>query len=265
MQNTFARAIAAAILLSAPAVGAQGIMYSPGTTRYRVSSESKSSQTMQGQTQEATTSSDQFITVTVNSKSRDTLQYVITLDSGSAKSSSPMIPIPDINKLRGFKYVGTMSRLGKRYGGMGSDTTTDGSKDLALGFERFFLAIPQGAKAGVTWTDSNSTKVNRSGIDILAETKSNYQLVGDTMIAGQKAWKIARTSNVTTTGNGVSQGQVITLESVGKIAGSVYITSAGLYLSSYSSQDQVGKVTVPAMSLDIPQTVSITTKAEILK
>ncbi|MDQ6828363.1 MAG: hypothetical protein M3081_05800 [Gemmatimonadota bacterium] len=265
MNRFSTRVLAAAIALSAPALGAQGITYAPGTAKYHISSNSHQSQTVQGQTTAVTVTSEQYVTVTVSPKSRDTLQYVVTFDSGTAKSDNPMVPVPDVQKMRGFKYTGTMSPLGKRYVGSPSDTTSDGAKEIGMAFERFFLALPANAKAGSTWTEPVSTKTSRQGIDLVVQVTSNYQIMGDTTVAGQKAWKIARTATISTTGSGVSNGQVITIESSGKAAGTVLITPMGLYLSSVVSQDQLGKVTLPAMSLDIPQTVTITTKTEIMK
>ncbi|MDQ6828364.1 MAG: hypothetical protein M3081_05805 [Gemmatimonadota bacterium] len=209
MKHLLACALGAASISSVAVAGAQSFAYAPGTTKYHVSTENHQSHQMQGQTMEVSIVAEQFITVTLVAKARDTIQYIIVLDSSSERSSMPMGPQPDLTKLRGLNFTGVMSPSGKRFAGIASD--------------------------------------------------------GDTTIGGQKAWKITRTATTVSTGAGVMSGQRLTIESTAKARGSVVLTPSGLYLSSWSSQDQTGKMSIPAMSIESPTSGTITTKVEIVK
>ncbi|MEP6690271.1 MAG: hypothetical protein ABJD07_03890 [Gemmatimonadaceae bacterium] len=265
MTGMTTRAVAAAaILCTASSLGAQGISYGPGSAKYRVSTIAVQSQEMQGQSRTDSATTIQYISVSVTQKSKDTLQFAMSFDSGSVKSTSPMAAA-DVNKLKGLRVTGTMSPIGKRYASMATDTVTEGAADLALGLTRLFVPIPGGAKTGTAWTDTTSTKANRSGIDISSQSITNYKVAGDTMYAGQKAWRIQRVSAVTASGSGTTQNQVVTIQSSGTVNGTLYLSAGGMYLASNSLQSQTGKVTLPVMGMEIPQTVHITTMVELLK
>ena len=264
MKSTITR-LAAAAMIVAPALQAQSIVYAPGGAKYHVTSVSTTQQTQQGQQMDFTVNSDQWLTVTIAPKSRDTLSYTIVLDSMRISASNPMIPVPDVSKMKGVAYHGLISTNGKRYGGALSDTTVDETKSLADGFERFLPQLPATAKFGSTWNDNVSSKANRGGIDIKSDVVVAYTLAGDTTVAGQKAWRITRAGTITATGSGNTQGQAVIVEQSGKLDGSSWVSSAGRFLGSHASQTMSGKITLPAAGMEIPQSQKVTTTVEILK
>src|SRR5690606_2037706 len=100
----------------------------------------------------------------------------------------------EAQKLIGAKVTGTVSRLGE----IGSlewanpDSAASGG-DLSAGFRNFFPRFPQAAlEAGMTWTDTTTTKIGASGIDGTATSVVTYRVEGDTTVSGRQAWRISQ-------------------------------------------------------------------------
>lgn len=250
------------MLTGASALGAQGVTYAPGTAQYRITSVTKSTSEMQGQSQEAEISATQRISVNVTAKSKDTLQFTITLDSAKSSSSNPMIPPTDVSKLIGTKVTGTMSPVGKTYAV--SPAPAAGGEDVAAlveGLSHFLVSLPKGG-AGASAVDTIDSKVKRNGVDVSRNVITTSKVVGDTTYAGEKAWRIQRTAVLAVTGQGETQGQAISLAGKGDIAEMVFVSQKGMYLGSNSTSNINLTIQVPGANLEIPQKQVTTTTVE---
>lgn len=256
---TASLSLSAAALAGATALQAQGISYAPGAAQYRISTVSKSTSEMQGQTQEVETTLTQRVSVNLTAKSKDTLQFVITVDSAKATSSNPMVPTPDVSKLIGAKITGTMSPAGKTYAVVPA-TGGDEMAALVEGFSHFLIALPKGA--GTATVDTLNNKVTTNGVNVTRNIVTTAKIVGDTTYAGEKAWRVQRNTTLAVNGSGEAQGQAITLAGTGDGAAMYFVSAKGVYLGSNATQNLNMTIQVPGANLEIPQKQVTTTTVE---
>lgn len=246
-----------------PAAASQ-FAYTPGTNQYRLTSNMKMSQEMMGQKQEAEVSSNELVTVAVAPKGKDSLSFTFTIDSANVTSTAPT-GTPDASKRIGAKVSGIMSSLGKVYT-FDAPTTDDQGGASFQGYKTFFVKVPNGQlKAGMSWTDTTENKNSANGLDITAQTITTSTIVGDSMVAGQKVWKVQRVSNTTLTGSGNQGGQAMVLEGKGVGNATELLTPRGLYVGSEGTTNVDMTVSVPGVGMTIPVTQHVTAKVEMVK
>jgi hypothetical protein len=108
-----------------------------------------------------------------------------------------------------------------------------------------FLPTDRGdLKTGVTWSDTTSGKVMQQGMEVNRTSVADYAVLGDTTIAGEKAFRVKRVTKMKATGSGVAQGTPIALESSALSDASFLLTPKGVYLGGSSTDDVSYKVTV---------------------
>ncbi|HEX5436955.1 MAG TPA: hypothetical protein VFW98_07345 [Gemmatimonadaceae bacterium] len=241
-------------LLCAGGLSAQGkgFAYAPGAHHYRVTSTVTRTQEAGGQKAALKIDTDQRVTVTVTRHSADTLDFAVRLDSTSI-TSEPQVQLPDLSKYIGLNVSGAMSPGGKVFAMKASlDSASDPAvQGLVEGLGRFLVPFPAGTRVGSTWADTNSTAPDSSGQGVTSKTITTSRVLGDTVYAGQRAWRVARTVGTTLDGSTTEGGQQLSVTGKGNGSGMFYVSHAGVYLGSTMKQNTsmtisgAGGMTVP--------------------
>ena len=265
MTDRFAR-LAAALLLAAPMaaapLAAQGVEYASGTTKYRITGTTKGTQTMPTGSMSFEVGVMQQITVNLAKTSKDTVRATMTLDTIAVKSEGP---VPDLSKLKGVSFVSMMSPTGKVY-----STKTPQGLDPALsqvvdGVAKILPTYRADLSRGAAWTDTVSGKVNQQGLDVSRTMISKFNVVGDTTIGGQKAFKVDRVTSIKAAGMGSMQGTPVSMESEGTSTGAFFLTPKGVYLGSSSADLLNVKITIIGQNMEVNIKQNGTTNVEAIR
>lgn len=246
------RPLAAALVVLAPLAAmplhAQGVEYAAGTTRYRLVTSMKGSQTSPMGSQDFEADARQQLTVSLAKQARDTMVATVTLDSFTVRSAQGS---PDVSKLLGARFVSRISPTGQVY----STTTPDGAdpmlSQVTESVARFLPTYRRDLKAGSTWSDTTTGKVNQQGLELDRTVVSTYKVVGDTAVAGEKAFKVERASSGKAAGSGSTQGTPISLESTTTSNAVFFLTPNGRYLGGRQNDDIAVKITIIAQGAEI--------------
>jgi hypothetical protein len=242
-----------ALLIAAPfaaaPLSAQGVEYAAGTTRYRISTSTKGTQSSPMASGNFEVGLQQQVTVNLMKHAKDTVMATITIDSIALKTSGPA---PDVSKLVGKHWVSLISPTGKFY----SAKAVEGLVDPALsqiteGVSHMLPSYRGSIVAGMTWADTVSGKVNQQGMDLDRTSVTTYRVSGDTTIGGQMAMRVERNSNVKAAGSGTMQNTPVTMETVGNSTGAFFLTPKGVYLGGTNTDDVNLKITVVAQNTEI--------------
>ncbi|MDB4909939.1 MAG: hypothetical protein JWO39_762 [Gemmatimonadetes bacterium] len=261
-----------AILLVGSTLPALGqIHYTPSVQRYRLHSTVERSQEQNGQKTSGVITNEQQVTVALKAPGskgtltdKDTLHFDVTLDSVNM-SSNLAVQLPDVQVMQGTKVSGVMLPSGKVLS-FGSDTkATDGvdRESIVASMAHFLLTLPATAGAGAKWTDTATTNFSKDGNTLKTSTITMSQVLGDTAIAGQKAWRVHRTSTLIISGTQAQANQQITMDGSGTGEAMYYIGTNGVYLGSTSTQSM--KETVKAAGIVIPVVQTATSTVTIIK
>ena len=243
--------------------GAQGFEYAPGTGQYRITTTTKSAQEAMGQKQEFESSTNQLVTITLARQNKDTLAMTAVVDSVS--QTGPMGPTPGLEKLIGLKADARLSPAGAMYSVSTKDSSVAGATAIADGLGRFLPKIRSRLAKGSTWTDTITGKIKQNGIDVDRQTISKYAVVGDTTVAGEKSWKLARDDSTSMSGSGMMQGQALTMEgtSIGKSA--LFLSQKGTFIRAEGGEQSTVKLVLSANGLEIGVVSNASTKIEKVK
>ena len=255
------------LLVAASGAGAQDakVWYVPGSSKYVVTSSTKTSQEMQGQKQEFEATGKQQVSVTIGGSKKDSLDLSIVLDSISIASSAP--GVPDVSKLIGTKLSGTMSPMGQVYAAklVGPDGNEVKNAQVE-GLRRFLPKLPASLKPGATWVDSSSSTVPAAnGAMMTRNAQTTYTVLGDTTYDGEKAWRIGAETKAKIDGKGQQMGTDFTISGGSTSKATTYVSAKGVYLGTEGTENQDLTVTVDAAGLIIPVTSSTTIKIAKVK
>lgn len=247
----------AALLLTAfgvDAAGAQSFEYAPGAARYKVATQQKVVQEVMGQKQELDVTGEQILSVNIVRKAKDTLGVTVVIDSIAMTNS--MMGAMDVAATKGAKFSSLIAPNGAVY----STTLPDTGAAANLGdeFARFLPRVTGKLAMGAAWTDTVTGKSKQQGLDVERTVITNSKVVGDTTIAGEKAWKIARVSEVKMSGNGTAQGQPISMEGTSTGTGAIFVTSKGTFLAADSKDDVKMKITLISNGMEVGMTMANT-------
>ena len=254
-------AVVLSMLAVAPMLEAQGSAgYAPGSHRYRVVREARSTQEMMGTTQAGTVTTHEEFTLELAASGRDTLRFAFTIDSASRQSDLPgpgEAPLP-----KGRRITGRMATRGSFHA---FDTAGASTDDIPPGYRSFLPILPaEPLKTGVAWTDTVRTPFTQAGIQGTTQTIITSRVLGDTTIGERKAWRIERTGALSMSGAGDQDGAGLVLAGGGSAAGFAWVGMDGTYLGGSSTQDLALRVEVPAANLMIPIKQTSTTRIERL-
>ena len=218
--------LSAALLLVAPFASAPLMAqaeYAAGTSRYRVTSNMKGTQTSPMGNASFEVGMEEQLTVSVMKHAKDTVMATIKVDSIAMNGSGA--PTPDLSKVTGAQFVTLMSPTGKFY-----SSKAPAGMDPALGqitdnIGRFLPSFRAGVANGMTWTDTTSGKISQQGMDMDRTSISTFKVNGDTTIGGEKAFRIERVGTTKAAGSGTMQGTPMTMETIGNSNGAYYLTA----------------------------------------
>ncbi|HET9685150.1 MAG TPA: hypothetical protein VFP15_13680 [Gemmatimonadaceae bacterium] len=245
-------ALPAALLLVAPLAAmplrAQSVEYAAGTTRYRLSTSTKGSQTSPMGSQEFQMQVKQQLTVNLARQSKDTIVATVTLDSLDIQSAQGK---QDMSSLLGSRFVSYISPTGKLYSSKPPEGNNPVLTQFTEGVSRFLPTYRKDIHAGMTWADTLNDKVSQQGLELNRTVVSNYQVIGDTNVAGEKAFKVSRLSTVKAGGSGTTSGQAIAVESATTSNAVFLLSPKGKYLGGHQDDDINAKVTILAQGAEI--------------
>jgi len=240
--------LSAAMLAAALPLGAQEVEYAAGTTRYRVSTTTKGSQSSPMGNSDFEVGMRQQITLNLAKQTKDTLLATITLDSiamsGAAASA-------DVSSLVGAHFVSLVSPTGRVYSTKAPPSGNPLVSQIAEGITRYLPSYHPNLKRGLAWSDTTSGKVTQQGMEVDRTVVSNFTVEGDTTIAGAKAFKVARVTSVRAQGSGTSQGTPISMESTSSSNGTFFVSSKGVFLGATSNDDVNLKLKILAQGAEI--------------
>lgn len=223
-----------------PAQGPGGpFTYAPGTQQYRMTTVTSRTQDQAGgrapfQFQVTTT---QYVTLRLARRAPDTLSISLTVDSLQVASNLDALP-PDTAGFRGATLSGTLSAQGRLYRFEAPSGTPPGKLTaLYRAFKSFLVPFPSTPIAsGMSWTDSTVDHIDRQPLTIASTMVTTWSVTGDTTIAGQRAWRIERSTIVTTVGDGHQGPMPLHLEGDETIRGMRYVTMSGVYVGASATQ-----------------------------
>jgi hypothetical protein len=202
--------LSTALLLGALPLGAQDIEYAAGTTRYRVSTTTKGSQSSPMGNSDFEIGMRQQITLNLAKQTKDTLLATITLDSIAMSGAAAGA---DVSSLLGARFVSIVSPTGRVYSTKAPASANPLVSQIAEGITRYLPAYHANLKTGAAWSDTTSGKITQQGMEVNRTIVSNFTVERDTTIGGTKAFKVARVTSVKAAGSGTSQGTPISMES----------------------------------------------------
>ncbi|CAN5384637.1 hypothetical protein BH09GEM1_BH09GEM1_06180 [soil metagenome] len=255
-----------ALILASPLGGtlaAQSAEYTTGTTKYRIVTNIKGSQSSPGGSQTFDIALREQITVGLMKHAKDTVMATMTLDSISLSSSagSP----PDVAAIKGAKFVTLMSPTGKFYSTQAPAGLDPATAQITEGIGRFLPAYRGNLAKGTTWSDTTTGKISQQGMDLDRTIVSTYTVAGDTTIGGQKALRVNRVTTTKASGGGNAQGTPITMETMGNGNSVYFLTPKGAFLGATSTDDVNSKITVLAQNVEIGVKQSVQTTIEAIK
>jgi hypothetical protein len=261
-----------AMLLVATTLPALGqIHYTPSVQRYRLHSTVERSQEQNGKKSSGVITNEQQVTVALQAPGSkgtltdtDTLHFAVTLDSINM-SSNLAVQLPNIQVMQGTKVSGAMLPSGKVLSFNSDTKSTDGvdRESIVSSMAHFLLTLPATASANTTWTDTASQDFSKDGTSMKTSTITVSQVIGDTSVAGQPAWRVHRTSTLVIAGTQTQANQLISMDGTGTGEAMYYIGTNGVYLGSTSTQTM--KETVKAAGIVIPVTQTATSVVTIIK
>ena len=257
-------ALTAASALPAQQPSRNEITYAPGAQRYRLVSVVKRTEQQGGQKAEFTITNEQQVSVNIARHGKDTLDFSYTLDS-THLSTNPPLQVPDVSRMQGTKVTGSMSPTGKVYAHQSSIAEDDAAtRNLVEGMTRFLVTLPAGAKAGTAWADTASNSVKSDGNNLDMRTITTSKVLGDTTYAGERAWRVERTSVLSLNGDQNQNGQLLKVAGQGTGTGMYYVSTAGVYLGSSATQRMNMTITIPG-GQSVPVMQEVTSKVELVK
>ncbi|MEP6733626.1 MAG: hypothetical protein ABJE10_23470 [bacterium] len=265
MSVRFAR-LSAALLVAAPLavqLHAQSVEYAAGTTRYRISTTTKGTQSSPMANGDFEIALKQQITVNLMKRTKDTVTATMTIDSISLKTAGPA---PDVSALAGKKWVSLLSPTGKFYNSKAPEGSIDPALTQITESVAHLLPSYRGSLAnGTTWADTVSGKVSQQGMDVDRTSIATYKVSGDTTISGEKALRVERVASVKAAGSGTMQGTPVTMETVGNSTGAFFLTPKGVYLGGANTDDVNLKITIIAQNAEINIKQVVQTRTEAIK
>jgi hypothetical protein len=256
-----------ALLIAAPfaaaPLSAQGVEYAAGTTKYRISTTTKGTQSSPMGSGNFEVGVQQQLTVNLMKHAKDTVMATITFDSVAISSSAG--PAPDASSLVGKHLVSLVSPTGKFYSAKPVDGIDPALSSITEGVSHLLPTYRSNLTTGMTWADTVSGKVNQQGMALDRTTVTTYKVSGDTTISGQKALRVERNANIKAAGSGTMQNTPMTMETVGNSTGAFFVTPKGAFLGSTNTDDVNLKITILAQNTEITIKQVVQTKTEAIK
>jgi hypothetical protein len=251
--------LATVIVLGALPVGAQEVQYAAGTTRYRVSTTTKGTQSTPMGNSGFELGMRQELTLNLARQSKDTMLATVTLDSIALTGAGE---VADVSALMGAKFVSLVSPTGRVYSTHSPANANPLVSQIAEGITRFLPSYRANLKTGTTWADTTEGKVNQQGMELDRTIVSSFTVEHDTTIGGVTAFKVARVTSVKAAGSGSTQGTPVSMESSSTSNGAFFVSTNGVFLGGSSSDDVNLKLRILKQGAEISMKQNAQTKIE---
>ena len=129
---------------------------------------------------------------------------------------------------------------------------------------RFLPIVPRSPYIGLAWSDTTRDPVPQLGIPITRTRITEYRVAADTMIAGERAWRIERHASTLMEGAG-EMGTPIVFQGTSVGTGAYYIGQSGRYLGADLREEVKSKATLSALSQDVVGAQTQTTTITLMK
>lgn len=254
-------AVALTVILGA-AAHAQTFEYAPGTATYRISQSTKATQEAMGQKNEMEGTSSQVLTIALARSAKDTLTMNVTVDSINSSMGMPQM----LQQFIGMMVTAKVSPVGKVYStAAGNDKGGADAAPLHDELGGFLPKLRPALSKGTTWADTTANTLTQNGLEIERKTVSTYRVEGDTTIAGQSSWKIAKADSIAMSGSGNTANGPMTMEGTSKSNGTLFVTPKGVYLGGEGTRDDQMRFVVAANGMEVGVTQSTRLKIEKVK
>jgi hypothetical protein len=202
------------------------------------------------------------LTVALARSARDTLTMNVTVDSISSSMGMGQI----LDQFRGMMVTAKVSPVGEVYStAAGNDKGGAEAAPLHQELGGFLPRLRASLNRGTTWTDTSVNKMSANGLEIERKTVSTYRVEGDTTVAGQSSWKIAKSDSVAMSGSGNTANGPMTMEGTSKSNGTLFVTPRGLYLGGEGTRDEQMRFVVAANGMEVGISQSTRLKIERVK
>jgi hypothetical protein len=240
--------LAALALAAGAALPAQSIRYAPGEFRYGVVSQIKRRDTRGDQKQDYTITTNQAMSLLLTPRGNDSLRFRMTLDAYTIGSDLP-VKLPDVGRLQGTIVEGVMTAYGRmvHYSHRAPATAGGGADvlELAENMSQFLITLAPDAANGSSRTDTTSSHNTNQGGDLTERTITTTTVDGDTVFAGQPAWRIRRDMSVTVDGTTMQGTQLLQVTGGGDGKGTFYLSKKGVYLGATTRTVTNTTITLP--------------------
>jgi hypothetical protein len=250
-------AIALAVAPVAPLRAQQG--YAPGTSRYQVTTSGEGSRDQLGQRQSISYETRQSFTLTLAAAAGDSLALSLTIDSIAGRLSNGLL-VP-AGAGAGVTIDAAISRMGTVYRSAIRPSTARSTFSVdAEELARFLPPIRAALRGGSRWSDTLVAPTSQLGMVLNRRVVTDYQVLGDTLIDGLRAWRIARSSRSNIDGDGTTMGQNIALRAAATGTGVVIVSDGGVYLGGESRDDVRSTAVIGQPGVAITETQTMRTR-----
>lgn len=252
MSYRFTAALAAALATGALPLGAQGFRYAPGTSTYDASVVTKMTREIAGQRMDSEITQHQRLTVAITDAPGDTLRIGVTIDTATVRSETGH---ENVAELIGLTVEGKISPVGEVYSSalVGAELGPAGAV-IATELAKILPRMRRDLRVGLAWTDTIAEQVDMLGLPIRRRTIMTSRVVGDTTVAGERAWRVDRQADVSFSGEGRLQGQQFTLSGSSTATGQIVVGRSGRYLGSTQTDSVRTQFTSSGNAFAISQT-----------
>ena len=239
---------------------AQEFGYVAGTASYRMVVKSSGMSETKGVSRPISLDARQRLTLTISQRAKDTIALAIVLDS--AAISAPELGLNDASKALGMRVTAMLSPRGRVYSRALPDLKgREAFVSVAEEMARFLPIVPGAPHLGLAWSDTTRDPVPQLGIPIIRTRVTDYRIAADTIIAGERAWRIERRAHTMMEGAG-EMGTPIVFQGTSVGTGAYFVSQSGRYLGADLREEVKSKATLSALNQDVvgeqTQTTTIT-------
>ncbi len=231
------------------------LRYTPGAGRYRMEVATQVAQEMMGQTTDVALTQSLVLSTSLAAEGAN-LTLSVTVDSISVTGNSPGVDAAALNSARGSTVRAAFTPSGHA---IASPTPADSGsaivQQLRRTFREFLATLPEGPVGpGTSWTDTVSQSGPIPGGSGQTSSRSirQHRVSGWEARDGGQALRITTSGTFSISGQGEVQGAPIEMTGTGTATAERWISAAGVYLGSTTSDTTNITVTVTSMGMVIP-------------
>ncbi len=228
------------------------LRYVPGTSHYRLDSQTHVVQEMMGASNATDITTAALFTADV-AQAEGNLAVAITFDSLGITAPMGAADPAELSAAKGKVVRIVVSPAGAPISLTPPDGVGAVVLQMAQGLREFLPLLPPGSTvAGTTWSDTTTTTTPNMGIAVTVNMTRQHRVAGWEDRAGTHALHIATTATYSVSGSGDVQGQSVELSGGGQATSDSYVSAAGVYLGGASSDSALVNANVVSASMVVP-------------